>query len=138
MRYASILLVFLVSCNTPAVVSITTGNGDAINYKGSGRIGGRGAFAANLPGGARVAIFDNNENSFREGTRTVRTGLWLAGLQNIVSSAADAVTSVKNTESANALAAEVSQNEVEKAAIAAKLAAKEIEAGAAAAATPTP
>ena len=96
------LLVGLVSCNSPATVQVTSASGQNVNITSSTRLGGRGGVAVKS-GDVVVAVYDNNEDSFREGNKTVRLGFWLTALNSIANSVSDAVTTTNATEEATKL-----------------------------------
>lgn len=124
----------LVSCNTPATVAVSTSSGQRLDVKTSARVGGRGAIIANMEGGTQVAIYDNNDDSFREVASVAKTGIrWgysVAGIKSLGNTATSIVNSnnaLKAAQSADALKAAQSADAVKTSAIEADAAVKSLE-----------
>lgn len=90
------------SCNSPARVTVTTKSGANIEIDTSGRIGGKGGMLVKS-NDAMVAVYDNNDASFREGSKTLRFITGLIGLSSIANSAADALTTTNASNNAATL-----------------------------------
>lgn len=95
----TVLSLLTVACNTPATVRVIPKEGPTIDIKSSGRMGGRGGVIAKTPD-VTVAVYDNNDASFKELNKTVRTGIVVAGAAGAASSMADSATSTANAETA--------------------------------------
>lgn len=77
--------------------------------KGGTRLGGAGFVNAKTPGGAEVAIVDDNNDSFREINKTARFGLGASAVKSVVGNVAGSYTAVKKTSVAAATEKEAIQ-----------------------------
>lgn len=91
----------IAACNTPATVAVSS-NGTNVNISSSSRLGGRGGVLAKA-NGLTVAVFDNNDTSFREANKTARLGVGMWGASKISANLADAFSSTENAKTSAGL-----------------------------------
>ncbi len=93
-----ITLLGSISCTSKPGSIIVDPNG-VITATGAQKLGGRSmVYAKNDK--TTIVISDNNEDSFREGNKTLRGGIFTWGATSVFSDAASAYQSVKNTKTA--------------------------------------
>lgn len=79
----------LAACGSNAPVSVTTRDGTSITLGRGYKVGGRGGGAISADG-IKVVHYDNYDDSFREGNKTVRRGLDWWGARGVASTLGDA------------------------------------------------
>lgn len=102
-----ISIAFLASCNTSATVVV-----DGVHVETAMRLGGRGTITVQR-GDLAITASDDNEDSFREGAKTVRFGIGAAELGSVARSGIAATRSIKNVAT-RAQVSRVSEREVTK------------------------
>jgi hypothetical protein len=115
----------ITSCNSPATVSVTSDNVN-VNITSSARMGGRGGVLAKA-NGLTVAVYDNNDASFKEGNKTARFGLGMWGASKIAGSLADSFTSTENAKTVAGLEGVKATEATKQAQIAADAATRQAE-----------